>query len=91
MRFKYSFLISLCISILSVSQAFATHIRAGEITAERVSIQTLTYKITVVGYTDTRSSVEFGPGFINFGDGKGNIELSKEEFTEYAKRYKAAK
>jgi membrane protein involved in colicin uptake len=28
--------------------------------------------------------------FINFGDGKGNVELSKEEFTEYAKRYKPA-
>ena len=63
--------------ILSVSQAFATHIRAGEITAERVSIQTLTYKITVVGYTDTRSSVEFGPGFINFGDGR-EVSLNTE-------------
>ncbi|MCH6200231.1 gliding motility-associated C-terminal domain-containing protein [Aquiflexum sp. LQ15W] len=77
MRLRYSFLISFCILILSVSQAFATHIRAGEITAERVSIQTLTYKITVVGYTDTRSSVEFGPGFINFGDGR-EVSLNTE-------------
>ncbi|MCL6260745.1 gliding motility-associated C-terminal domain-containing protein [Aquiflexum sp. TKW24L] len=77
MRFKYSFLISLCIFILSATQAYATHIRAGEITAERVSVQTLTYKITVVGYTDTRSSVIFGPGFINFGDGR-EVSLNTE-------------
>jgi hypothetical protein len=77
MRFKISFLIALCILILSASQSFATHIRAGEITAERVSIQTLTYKITVVGYTDTRSSVVFGPGDINFGDGR-QVSLNTE-------------
>lgn len=77
MKFKYSFFFSLCILILSASQAFATHIRAGEITAERVSVQTLTYKITVVGYTDTRSSVVFGPGDINFGDGR-QVSLNTE-------------
>ena len=30
-------------------------------------------------------------GYINFGDGKGNVELSKDEFLEYAKRFKIAK
>lgn len=55
---------------LFASTAKATHIRAGEIIAERVSVQTLTYRITVVGYTDTRSTVEFGPGEVNFGDGR---------------------
>lgn len=53
-----------------ITESFATHIRAGEIIAERISVQTLTYRITVVGYTDTRSSVIFGPGTINFGDGR---------------------
>lgn len=77
MRFKYSILIWLCIFFLSAREAHATHIRAGEITAERVSVQTLTYKITVVGYTDTRSSVIFGPGVINFGDGR-EVSLNTE-------------
>jgi len=53
-----------------ITKSWATHIRAGEIIAERISVQTLTYRIIVVGYTDTRSSVVFGPGIINFGDGR---------------------
>jgi gliding motility-associated-like protein len=63
--------------LAGISQAWATHIRAGEIIAERVSVQNLTYKITVVGYTDTRSSVIFGPGKIDFGDGR-EVELQTE-------------
>ena len=30
-------------------------------------------------------------GYINFGDGAGNIELSKEEFDVYSKRFKVTK
>ena len=61
MKYCY-FLLGLMALMLSYGTLYATHIRAGEIIAERVSTQTLTYKITVVGYTDTRSSVIFGPG-----------------------------
>lgn len=78
----FSFLILLNFSFLN--NGFATHIRAGEIIAERVSTQTLTYRITVVGYTDTRSNVIFGPGEINFGDGR-EVTLNTEAdiaFTE---------
>jgi hypothetical protein len=32
--------------------SFATHLRAGEITAKRISNTTLTYKITLTTYTD---------------------------------------
>ncbi|MDO8965952.1 gliding motility-associated C-terminal domain-containing protein [Algoriphagus sp.] len=70
MKFKFSIGLFFIYLITGVSAAFATHIRAGEIIAERISVQTLTYRITVVGYTDTRSSVIFGPGTINFGDGR---------------------
>src|SRR5690606_28650508 len=71
MKFRCSFLLLLSLGFfLSFHQAFATHIRAGKIIAERISVQTLTYRITVVGYTDTRSSVIFGPGVIDFGDGR---------------------
>ncbi len=65
---------------LCIQQSFATHIRAGEIIAERVSVQTLTYRITVVGYTDTRSTVEFGPGTINFGDGREETLNTQSDF-----------
>jgi hypothetical protein len=65
-RMKLSLIFPLFLFFLlsSLSSAWATHIRAGEIIAERISVQTLTYRITVVGYTDTRSSVVFGPGIL---------------------------
>ncbi|WP_420581191.1 gliding motility-associated C-terminal domain-containing protein [Reichenbachiella sp.] len=50
-------------------EAIATHIRAGEIVAVRTSNSSLTYRFTVIGYTDTGSSVVFGGGEIDFGDG----------------------
>ena len=69
MKIKNQFFLILCILFAIQYQAYATHIRAGEIIAERISTQALTYRITVVGYTDTGSQVQFGPGTINFGDG----------------------
>ncbi|SMD43636.1 gliding motility-associated C-terminal domain-containing protein [Aquiflexum balticum DSM 16537] len=81
MKFSNLLLLTCGFLFLSLTNSFATHIRAGEITAERVSIQTLTYRITVVGYTDTRSSVIFGPGEVNFGDGR-EVQLNTEaDFT----------
>ncbi len=70
MKLKITLGLFLIFLIAGISETWATHIRAGEIIAERVSVQNLTYKITVVGYTDTRSNVIFGPGEINFGDGR---------------------
>lgn len=66
--------------IASVTPSQATHIRAGEIIAERISTQTLTYRITVVGYTDTRSTVVFGPGEIDFGDGRSEVLNTESDF-----------
>lgn len=58
------------LSLLSlIHEVKATHIRAGEITAELISCQNLTYKFTLVGYTDLTSDVLFGGGIMNFGDG----------------------
>ncbi len=70
MKLKFSLGIFFIYLLTGATAAFATHIRAGEIIAERINIQTLTYKITVVIYSDTRSSVIAGPGRINFGDGR---------------------
>lgn len=55
--------------LLLTNEVMATHIRAGEIIARRVSNSSLTYEFIIIGYTDTRSSVRFGGGEINFGDG----------------------
>lgn len=66
-HFLSLFALMLCISIQS---AFATHIRAGEITARRIDPQSPTYEITVTGYCDTGSPVLFGSnGILDFGDG----------------------
>ncbi len=46
---KYIFLIFV---FLLTSKAWATHLRAGEITAKRISNTQLTYKITLITYTD---------------------------------------
>jgi gliding motility-associated-like protein len=70
MKLRITHILVFLLTFLASVPSFATHIRAGEITAERVNPQTLTYRITVVGYTDTRSNVIFGPGDINFGDGR---------------------
>lgn len=77
MNIKKLFLLTICFLFAFYHQADATHIRAGEIIAERISTQALTYRITVVGYTDTGSQVQFGPGTINFGDGT-EVQLSTE-------------
>ena len=77
MNLKNLFLLTLCFLFAFQYQANATHIRAGEIIAERISTQALTYRITVVGYTDTGSQVQFGPGTINFGDGT-EVQLNTE-------------
>lgn len=55
--------------LAAVHELAATHIRAGEIIARRISNSSLTYEFTIIGYTDTRSSVRFGGGEVNFGDG----------------------
>jgi gliding motility-associated-like protein len=53
-----------------VPKAEATHIRAGEIIAERIPGPGFTYRIVVIAYTDTRSPVPFGAGRLDFGDGR---------------------
>jgi hypothetical protein len=53
MKLKIYFFFFVLAFFSTFSGSWATHIRAGEIIAERISVQTLTYRITVVGYTDT--------------------------------------
>lgn len=58
--------------LLAHVPAQATHLRAGEITVERVNCASLTFKITITVYTNTQNTnVLFGgdQDALNFGDG----------------------
>lgn len=60
----------------------ATHIRAGEITAERINKQTLTFRFTFIGYRDSGSNIQFGSGKFNFGDGNSiEADFQIDKFT----------
>jgi len=61
--------ILLFLFIFSAPQLFATHIRAGEITAERISNTSLRYRFTVTVYTDNDSPVDDPQATLFFGDG----------------------
>lgn len=59
------------ISVFATVEAWATHIRAGELTAVRISQTSLRYRFTLVIYRDTESGVNVGDnGILNFGQGR---------------------
>jgi len=64
--------LSLLLSVLHYD-VLATHLRAGEITLQRVSCTGLTFRITITVYTDTGSPIKFGDGELNFGDGSNPL------------------
>lgn len=74
----------LVIFFLVHANSFATHIRAGEITVERVNCQSLTFRFTFIGYRDTGSDVIFGEGLFYFGDGTEPMTITNEMFTSSA-------
>ena len=55
--------------LLLPAMAKATHLRAGEITVQRLSCTGLTFRITITVYTNTGSDIKFGEGLLDFGDG----------------------
>ena len=60
-----------CFLAFISNDIWATHIRAGEITAVRISQSSLRYRFTLVLYKDTGSNVQVGEGGIfNFGQGR---------------------
>lgn len=62
--------------VLGTFQAKATHLRAGEITVEKVDgCGSLTVSITITVFTDTGSNINFGQGLLFFGDGSEPFTL----------------
>lgn len=71
------FRILLCFSFLLAIgyQSFGTHLRAGEITVERLNCDNLSFRITITVFTNTRNTtVKFGGdpdlSYLYFGDGQ---------------------
>ncbi|MBX2945908.1 MAG: gliding motility-associated C-terminal domain-containing protein [Cyclobacteriaceae bacterium] len=64
-------LVFLLLQVIHVHDALATHLRAGQIVATRISCTGLTFRITVTVYTNTGSPVLFGGemDYLDFGDG----------------------
>ena len=67
------FFLSLILITATAYSGYATHLRAGEITVERVSCNSLTFRITVTVFTNTiNTNVLFGgeDDWLDFGDGQ---------------------
>jgi CHU_C Type IX secretion signal domain len=75
------FLWGLFLVVSLYQSAHATHLRAGEITVERVNCTSLTFKITITVYTNTGSEIRFGDGLLNFGDGSRAFQTPTIENT----------
>jgi gliding motility-associated-like protein len=84
--FNLLFVIFFIIAPGSFVRLYATHIRAGEITAERLNCNSREYKFTFKGYRDTSSNIQFGQGRITFGDGSGSFILDEIKETHVRTR-----
>ena len=69
--FRNGFILVIGLLLIIASDLNATHLRAGEITVERISCQGLTFRITITIFTDVGPGItaKFGDGFLKFGDG----------------------
>lgn len=79
-KFLFATILLLGVSVSS----FATHLRAGEITVERVSCNSLTFRITITVFTNTKNtSVLFGgeDDWLDFGDGSRPILVPETQNT----------
>src|SRR6218665_1318763 len=58
MQLLKSTLLFLIICLSMLPEAQASHLRAGEITAKRISTTTLTYRVTLTTYTDQINGIQ---------------------------------
>lgn len=71
---KVKLLASFILSLIAITCANASHLRAGQITVTRPSCRERTVIITITVYTNTASEVKFGEdGILDFGDGTSMI------------------
>lgn len=65
----FGWLLLFGVVFISPTVSWATHLRAGEITVERLNCTSLTFSICITVYTNTGSEIKFGDGNLDFGDG----------------------
>ncbi len=85
MTFLQKFKIFLLVILVGFLQSTdATHLQGGEIIARQMPNAPLTFEITVISYTDSESTIEFGSaGVLRFGDDNvqnGPFTTMKESF-----------
>lgn len=72
-RLLYRVLPILLISLAFGHRSLASHLRAGEITVQRVNCSALTFRITITVFTNTKTDARFGGdqdvSYMYFGDG----------------------
>lgn len=77
----FRFYILLIFSLFALNEAQATHLRAGEITARRISNTTLTYRVTLTTYTDEINGKAANDGqetvFFYFGLSSNRVEAAE--------------
>ncbi|MFB0907065.1 MAG: hypothetical protein QMB03_02065, partial [Spirosomataceae bacterium] len=77
----FRFFTLLLVSLFAINEVHATHIRAGEITAKRISNTTLTYRVTLTTYTDEINGKAANDGqetvFFYFGLSSNQIESAE--------------
>lgn len=80
MQIKLRILFFGFILLFLTKTADATHIRAGEITVQRLNCQSKTFVIYITGYVDlVGGQVTFGGGTLYFGDGSDPITAIRDD------------
>ena len=72
----------ICFFSVICQEAFATHVRAGEITAKRISSTSLTYEITFTGYYDEQTGADAAKlqnSVLFYVGSVGPIEVSRKQ------------
>ena len=69
-RLSLTGFLSAALVLLSMigNSVYASHLRAGEITARRINCS-LEYEICITVFTNTETTIRFGDGILDFGDG----------------------
>lgn len=75
---KIALIIFTFLAITSIS--YASHIRAGEIIAENVNNDPLTWRFTLILYTDLTSAVQSDAVEFDFGDGTPSVTVPRDLF-----------
>ncbi|HEY8402316.1 MAG TPA: gliding motility-associated C-terminal domain-containing protein [Cytophagaceae bacterium] len=86
--YKVLFFILFTVIVFNHSEVHATHIKAGEITAERLSSSTLQYRFTLTVYTDSTSLVDDPEATLYFGDGTNQTVKRTTKISVGNKTYK---